>query len=193
MDVTPGAALLRQARLAAGLSQRALAERVGCRQPNVSETESGRHDPLVGTLDRYVRAAGGQLAVLPTTTPTVADAATKVAEHLAAGSERRAYRTIIGLHDDLVSSDPAIRVALCVGPPPLVGDRRFDALVAAVVEHDLGAAKLPIPQWVSDPSRDAGGWFVEDLPALHEVIRAATPPAFVRHGVWIDGAELESV
>lgn len=39
----------------------------------------------------------------------------------------------------------------------------------------------------------AGGWWVEDLPELRDAVRKAPPPAFARHGVWLDAAELESV
>ena len=85
------------------------------------------------------------------------------------------------------------RVALCVMPPPPAGDRRFGALLAALVEHDLERDGLPVPGWARDPGRDAEGWWVEDLPELRAAVRKATPAAFARHGVWLDAAELESV
>lgn len=192
MEVVAGV-LVRQARALSGLSQRALAERAGDHQPNVAAIESGARDAYVSTVSRLVEAAGGRVSVLPTTTAAVAEVALEIAQLLAGGGARRAYRTVLGLHDDLVRADPASRVALCVMPPPPTGDRRFDALMAALVEHDLERDRLPVPLWAKDPGRDAGGWWVEDLPELREAVRKATPPAFARHGVWLDSAELESV
>ena len=185
--------LVRLARLVSGLSQRALAERADDHQPNVAAIESGARDAYVSTVSRLIEAAGGRLVVLPTTTATVAEVAFEVALLIASRRARVAYRAVLGLHDDLVRADPALRVALCVTPPPLTGDHRFDALLAALVEHDLEQDGLPVPAWARDPGRDAGGWWVEDLPELRAAVRKATPAAFARHGVWIDATELESV
>lgn len=55
------AALLRTARIAAGLSQRALAEVAGTSQSAVAAIESGRKQPTVATLDRLLQAAGTEL------------------------------------------------------------------------------------------------------------------------------------
>jgi hypothetical protein len=188
-----GALLVRQARAFSGLSQRALALRAGDHQPNVAAIESGGRDAYVATIARLVHAAGGRLCVLPTTAATVADVAADIAALLGQGATEVAYRTVIGLHDELLRTPAALRVALCVTPPPPVGDVRFDALLASVVEHDLRRDRLPLPEWVDDPRRHAGGWWVEDLPEMRDVIRKATPPAFRRHGVWLNAAELESV
>jgi transcriptional regulator with XRE-family HTH domain len=193
MSISTASALLHQARVASGLSQRALAARAGQYQSNVAAIESGRRDANCETLADLVQASGGRLCVLPTADSTVADVADAIRRLLVDNRERAAYRSFVGLHDDLVSADPATRVALCVSPPAPVGDSRYDALLAALVEHDLSAHKLPIPTWATDPGRDAHGWWVEDLPAIRDRIRAATPPAFVRHGIWLDGSELASV
>jgi hypothetical protein len=50
--------LLREARVAAGLSQAELARRAGTSQPAVSRYESGESSPSVRTLERLLRAAG---------------------------------------------------------------------------------------------------------------------------------------
>jgi transcriptional regulator with XRE-family HTH domain len=49
---------LRRARLGAGLSLRALAERAGTSHATLSAYEAGRAVPRVDTLDRILRAAG---------------------------------------------------------------------------------------------------------------------------------------
>jgi transcriptional regulator with XRE-family HTH domain len=183
--------LLRQARSGSGLSQRALAKKARDHQPNVAAIESGARDARCETLSRLIHASGGSLCVLPTTDATVAAVADEIADLLDRGRERQAYQAFIGLHDDLVRARPATRVALCVMPPRGVGDDRYDALLAALVEHDLEG--LPVPEWATDPKRDAHDWWVEDLSAVRDRVRALTPPAFARHGIWLDGAELASV
>ena len=56
---------LRQARAAAGLSQRALAARVGLTQAHVSRIESGTVDLQVSTLAELARALGLEVRFLP--------------------------------------------------------------------------------------------------------------------------------
>lgn len=58
MDV---ARTLREARLAAHLSQRQLAARAGVPQSTVARIESGRMMPRVDTLDRLLRGLGSRL------------------------------------------------------------------------------------------------------------------------------------
>lgn len=57
------AALVREARLAAGLSQRELASRAGTAQSVVARVESGRTSPSSVTLARLLEAAGRELRV----------------------------------------------------------------------------------------------------------------------------------
>jgi len=66
------ASLIRQARIAAGLTQTQLAARAGTSQPAVARYESGAASPSVRTLERLLRAAGQrvQLATEPTSTRT---------------------------------------------------------------------------------------------------------------------------
>ena len=55
------AAALRRARLRAGLTQEALAERTGVAQPAIARIERGRVTPRVDTLDRLLRGCGHTL------------------------------------------------------------------------------------------------------------------------------------
>jgi transcriptional regulator with XRE-family HTH domain len=57
------AARLTQIRLAAGLSQSALAERMGAKQAAIARIESGRHLPGLETLQGYAKATGRRLVV----------------------------------------------------------------------------------------------------------------------------------
>lgn len=53
--------LLRQAREQAGITQRELAERLGCTQPAISQAETGGASLSVATLQRFADALGCDL------------------------------------------------------------------------------------------------------------------------------------
>jgi transcriptional regulator with XRE-family HTH domain len=58
-----GGHLVREARRRAGLSQAALAERVGTTQSAIARVERGGHSPTLEYLERLVRACGFTLDV----------------------------------------------------------------------------------------------------------------------------------
>jgi len=185
------ARLVRQARRGCGLTQRDLASRAGIPQSALADIERSAHDTRGGALNHLVGAAGYQLFVLPTHAQSAADWADLIYQELRSPrrSEEVAFRSLIGLHDDLASVSPPLRVALCVAPPALCGDSRFDAGVAAVVDHHLSTARLPIPRWVREPSRVlTKAWLVSPYTDPAEV-----PAAFRRHGVHLAASELASV
>jgi transcriptional regulator with XRE-family HTH domain len=78
------AVTLQRARISAGLSLRALAERAGTSHATLVAYEAGRAIPRVDTLDRILRAAGFATDIAVTRR---ADAS--VAERLAKGEELR--------------------------------------------------------------------------------------------------------
>ena len=144
-----------------------------------------------GALNRLVGAADYQLFVLPTRAHSAADWADVIYQELQSGrrSEEVAFRALIGLHDDLVGESAPLKVALCVAPPGPSGDRRFDAAIAAVVDHHLSTSRLPVPTWVRDPPRTLDVPWVVSQHTSPE----AVPRAFRRHGVHLAPSELASV
>jgi transcriptional regulator with XRE-family HTH domain len=185
------AQLVREARRGRGLSQRALASRAGLRQSALADIERAAHDTAGGQLDRLVNAAGYRLAVLPTTARSAADWGDVIYQELRSPrrSEAVAFRALIGLSDDLAGQSKPLQVALCVAPPAPSGDRRFDAGIAAVVEHHLSSARLPVPDWVREPRRTLKEpWVVSSYSDP-----ATVPKAFRRHGVLLAESELASV
>ena len=78
--------LLRWARAEAGLTQTALAERLGTKQSVVSRWERGGDEPRLSTLARVLRACGFALGV--EVTPDDVDRA-QIREHLAMTPEQR--------------------------------------------------------------------------------------------------------
>jgi transcriptional regulator with XRE-family HTH domain len=185
--------LLRQARRARGWSQRALAARAGLKQPAIAAVETGTREPSVATLDRLLAPTGYRLTALPVRRPTVAEGADAVREALRGGRERTAFRRLLQINDDLRAEHGALRVVLSVAPPAPTGSPHHDAFIAALAEHYLEAEHLPLPAWTSTPDRTLGEpWFVVDLPAFRADAEATSPPAFVRHGIYVNASELDS-
>ncbi len=184
------ARLIREARRSAGLSQRALASRAGVAQPALADIERAIHDTRVGTAARLLRAAGCKLFVLPTTRTAASSWADTIHTQLRSTqrNESTAFRAVIGLSDDLAAAEPAERVALCLTPPAPCGDPRFDAAVAAVVEHHLTTDGLPVPDWVHEPWRSLS----EPWEATPHLGGDEVPDAFLRHGVLLARSELAS-
>lgn len=183
--------LLRQTRRACHLSQREAGRRSAVAQPALADWESGRHDPVVENLAGVLGAFGHRLIAVPTLRHSAAEAADAVWRHLRAGDERRAYRELIQLNDDLAAEHGAVRVALAVACPGPTGDDRFDAFIAALVEHRLAEEGLPVPEWVDEPSRFLDETWVVD-PVAPPAEHAQTPTAFGRHGVVVHPDELAS-
>jgi transcriptional regulator with XRE-family HTH domain len=80
------ASLIRSVRGRAGLSQAALAARLGTTQSVVSRWERGGDEPRLSTLERIARACGGRLVV--TVEPDDVDRA-QIRQHLAMSPAER--------------------------------------------------------------------------------------------------------
>jgi transcriptional regulator with XRE-family HTH domain len=188
-------AILRTARSARSLSQRALADASHVSQPRIADIESGAHDTSVSRLEELLAALNHQVALIPTRTRPVWRAAVDVRVALAEdGRFDPAFREVIQLSDDLRREGPAIRVALAVTRPTPIGDLRYDALLAGIVDYWLTVDALPRPDWLDDPAYVLDlPWDVEPHPQLRDNARRRTPPAIARHGVHLAKSELESV
>ncbi len=185
------ATVLRNARLAAGITQRELAERAGTAQPAVAAYESGGRTPNLTTLQRLFGACEHdvELHVLPCVrrgAASLAELAQTIAEDLDQGRERDALRLLFGFVDDFRGSSRPGRLALLADEPPPTGQARFDAALAGVAEFFADESEIPAPDWVDGPERFVEPWwFVASRPAFHAYALANTPAVFARHGVFI--------
>jgi len=185
------ATLLSSARRYRGVSGRELARRTASSQAGLVGVENGSADATTERLDRILRTLGYQVITIPTRLGTASDAAEEARHFLAVGNEDAAFRVALQLVADLTRADEALRVALCVTPPALTGDSRFDALIAGIVDWELSKDALPIPLWVREDTRVLSEpWDVEPVPTLRESARLRTPEAFRRHGVYLAASEL---
>jgi hypothetical protein len=122
---------------------------------------------------------------------TVGDAAAACAEMLSEGEEhKQLWRFAILQTLDVYSFAMKRRgVGLAARvfdeEPPATGSIHVDAAFAALAAH-LAQRDGWTPQpWVSSPARSTPGWYVADIPAREQWIKAQTPPAFAARGVWI--------
>ena len=103
-------------------------------------------------------------------------------------------RVVWHLGEVLTGAPPDQLQARTDDAPDPTGDLRFDAVIAAIVDHVLTAAELPLPTWVGEPERTVRPeWDVEPVRALRDAARVVTPDAIRRHGIWLDPAELPKV
>lgn len=194
-------ALLKTVRSERSLSQRDLASRAGVPQPTIAEIETRKREPSLTLLSRIVESTGLGLDVrlIPLERGSALFAAMAVKERLSGSgspSEREdaALRALIDLKDALRRSSRDEFKSLVSQPPDLIGDTRWDAFLAAIVEHEAAEKGLPVPKWTDDEERTTRPfWYLSENRRLHNWERATAPSAFVRHGVFVARDELESV
>lgn len=82
---------------------------------------------------------------------------------------------------------------LIVDEPALIGDPRFDALLAAAAEYVSARWGRPGPLWSACIERflDAA-WWVSDLPSARAFAAVWTPAPFRRRGIYLDRHDLTS-
>lgn len=112
---------------------------------------------------------------------------------LAAGEPKgqllRAVRQFIGNTER--SKDVA---AMLREPPVATGERRWDALLAGVVEYIALRCGVPVPAWTVEEERFLDEWwFVTDVERLYPTAFVETPRAIANRGVFIRRASLVNV
>lgn len=193
-DTGVAAALLRRARTSAVLTQARLAALAGTAQSAVAAYEAGDREPTVPVLGRMIAATGHRLVLDAIPDPALyrlADVARDIASTDPADGERRlrfVFEFLRGVGDD---GHP---LALLVGAePPLTGDDRFDALLAAIAEDRCVRAAEAPPSWVHGPGRFLDrAWWVSELPSARASALVHAPASFRRRGVMLDRHDLEA-
>lgn len=179
------ATLLRSARKGAGLSQGELAKRVAHPQESISRVERGR-DPRLSTWSSLVWGTGHSTVLIPTIRAGVAELSAEIAQRLSRDDSAGALRALIQINDNLSSEHGLVRGALAIQEPATTAHRWWDAAIAALVHWRLAEEGLPLPAWVTSPSRYLPkAQYIPVDPADPIPPREAVPAAFVEHGVLI--------
>lgn len=80
---------------------------------------------------------------------------------------------------------------LITAEPALVGDIRFDALLAAAAEHLAARYGLPGPLWTMTVERFLDrAWWISTLPSARVQALLWTPASFRRRGIYLDRHDL---
>jgi transcriptional regulator with XRE-family HTH domain len=189
--VTLSSVLLRQTRRAAHLTQRGTASAAHVPQASIGRVEAGSRDVSVATLDAFLRPTGHRLIAVPLRGRPVAESAIAISEALDHFDEPAAFREFIQTNDDLTSETAAGRIVLSYAPPPPTGDRRFDALLAALVDFRLNEVGAPHPQWIRCTEPLTTPWYVDPYSEAH-LNEISVPIEFARRQVILDISELSS-
>jgi transcriptional regulator with XRE-family HTH domain len=180
----------RRLRTDRGLSQSAVAKLMGTSQSWVARMESGRVDPGLSSVRRYLAVIGARLVLesQPGQTmfqpPSLAALASAARRHI--GDDETLLRMSLQFLDDFEEATPSTRRGLLVKTPPGTGDPRWDAFFGALAEHLSYHHDLPIPGWTARDDRFLRRWwFLSDLPSVRAAALAESPAAFRRRGVFI--------
>jgi transcriptional regulator with XRE-family HTH domain len=194
MKLNTAGLILQSIRKAHGLSQYEMALKGKTFQANVSSIESGKTDPGISTLETFIAPLGYSLIAIPTRRAGADKLALDVAEELRTKKFDNALRAVIQLNNNLLASDPVIKIALCMTPPIATQSKEFDALIAGICDYYLTKENLPLPTWIQDPSRVLQEeWVVDRFEKNIDSIRARTPQAIRRHNVLFAESELQSI
>jgi len=128
------------------------------------------------------------------TLQTVSETALQVRRCLEASDKHEALRWVAQFVEEFERASAADRPGLVTDEPPATGDRRWDAMLAGVVEHLCFHHGVPTPRWTMEPSRFLEQWwFVTPYRSLHPSAFVETPAALANRGVFIHKSSLQSV
>lgn len=209
--------LARSARAASGLNQSELALRSGIAGSSLSLIEHGKREPTFATLETLLRAARRSVVTIP----TVRSDAARIAEEIravlkgdsaggksgagdATARDAAAFRRFLQLADNLAAEAGTTRVGLTLTEPASTGSLEWDTAIAALCEYRLNADALPVPDWIgtrtgtartasTDAENPSTGWAPHTSDYEIPVDLAQVPPEFLRRGILVEAATLESV
>jgi transcriptional regulator with XRE-family HTH domain len=184
-----GATILRDARVHAGLSRRALAAKAEVPTSTVSRIEDGLSDPTVSMLERLVAAAGVQLLIdiePADATPTLAALATAVETDN--GRLKIDWTRLRGFAD-WAAQHPELLASAIADPPARTGTP-LDAILAAFAEQLAVECHLDRPRWTRAVGPLADQWSPPLTPAMRSKAAAATPEPFRRRNLILSKSAL---
>jgi transcriptional regulator with XRE-family HTH domain len=186
--------LLITARRQSGLTQAQMAKIAKTTQSAIAAYEAGRREPTVPVLQRMLEATGHNLVIAFEADENIyriADLARDIRKTPAKNGERRMRLVFEFLRDVNESQQLSLRFAV---EPMATGDRRFDALLAAITEDSCVRGGVAPPSWVFANKRFLDeAWWVSNLKSARVQALVNTPAAFRRRGVMIDRHDLVAV
>lgn len=191
-DPALASVVIRRARRAAGLTQGQLAVLAGTSQSAIAAYESGAREPTLPVLDRMVRASGHVLSVTIAPDSRLFRLGDLADGLRATDDEQRRMRLVFEFLRGAQEDGQPVQL-LVAAEPARTGDRRFDALLAAIAEDLCVHAEISPPGWVNDSDRYLDGfWWVSNLPSARARALVHTPASYRRRGVMLDRHDLSA-
>jgi transcriptional regulator with XRE-family HTH domain len=186
--------LLITARRQSGLTQAQMAKIAKTTQSAIAAYEAGRREPTVPVLQRMLEATGHNLVIAFEADENIyriADLARDIRKTPAKNGERRLRLVFEFLRDVNESQQLSLRFAV---EPMATGDRRLDALLAAITEDSCVRGGVAPPSWVFANKRFLDeAWWVSNLKSARVQALVNAPASFRRRGVMIDRHDLVAV
>ncbi len=186
---------LRQERLASGLTAAQIAHAAGTSESNIAAYERGDKNPNPATLERvcHLLRAGATSPIFMNKLMTVPAAAAGVRHGIRHGwSTTDLLRVVRECLSNSRWATTEADVAAFFSAPSTTGDRRWDALLAGVVEDLCLRSGRPAPAWTRGHALGTF-WFVSDNRAFDAYALARSPLSLKIRGVMIDPDNLVSV
>lgn len=189
VDMNPGE-LIRQERLALGLSTRELAALSGVSYPTISRIENGHDQPRWDTLERLAGALG--MAWRPVLerrpAPHVADLAGHSMLDRAGNAEPdwTRWRALV----DQVRARPELTAVAIAAEPEPSGSELVDNLVAATAEKLADDAGLRRPPWTRRVEPLTAPWAAAATPRKRAEHLARTPPQFAARNITLPASAI---
>ncbi|MCU1387725.1 MAG: hypothetical protein JWL72_1063, partial [Ilumatobacteraceae bacterium] len=139
--------LLRGARVAAGLSSRALAERAGVSPSTVTRIEGGVVDPTVGMLTRLLAAAGSELRLEVSRPPRLSSLLSAFDVGAVEPIDGIDFVRLQGFIDELRLNRNLVEAAIR-DDPGRTGSALMDNVLAAIAEKFADDVGVSRPSWV---------------------------------------------
>lgn len=178
--------MLRDARLATGLSARGLAAKAGVSTTTVTRIEAGRMDPTVGMLSRLLAATGRTLELSMGESRGAASlslAGLVDAWTTNASGERPDWTRLRAFLDALALRPEQTKAAISRTPPPS-GSPMLDALLAGMADKLADDHGLRRPAWTGAPVRFLPSpWESPGTPRMRQAARDQTPSQLLEHGI----------
>ena len=110
------------------------------------------------------------------------------------GEEAEALRLAAGLASRLAAMTPEEVARAIEHDPGSTGDRRWDALIAGVVEWAAHRAAVRTPIWTAAQNRFLDEWwFLTPYRSLHASAMVETPAELANRGVFVHESSLSGV
>ena len=184
------ATIAREARLAAGLTVRAIAAQAGVAATTITRIESGRIDPTVGTLRSILRAAGRELRLDAPTAASIhiADLTTAWRRH---GDEDRPDWTALRAAIDHLTLHPEETADAIEAAPAASGSQIVDVLLAGIADKLADDHHIARPEWTyAAPVLDRDTFLMPTTPRQRRTIRDTTPGQLAARRLYVDAATL---